>query len=116
MYTNIPAEPALTVISNYIHAADRTRLNHYNLPALIEALQIVFQNNVIQFGDTYWQQTSGTGMGTSPAPPWATIFYALHENTSCKNIAKISSSTNTLLTMSWNLATPPMPTSKLTPM
>eukprot|EP00804_Cyclotella_cryptica_P005818 CCRYP_000116-RA/>CCRYP_000116-RA protein AED:0.39 eAED:0.47 QI:0/0/0/1/0/0/3/0/287 len=47
---------------------------------LIDAIEIVFRNNVIQFGDTYWRQISGTGMGISPAPPWATIFYALHEN------------------------------------
>ncbi len=71
MYANISTELALTVISNYIAVADGKFFHHYNSQAFI----------VIQFGHTYWQQTSGTGMGISPASPWATIFYALHENT-----------------------------------
>eukprot|EP00804_Cyclotella_cryptica_P023972 CCRYP_010071-RA/>CCRYP_010071-RA protein AED:0.12 eAED:0.08 QI:0/0/0/0.75/0/0/4/0/195 len=42
--------------------------------ALIEAIEIVFKNNILQFGDTCWRQISGTGMGIAPAPPWATIY------------------------------------------
>jgi hypothetical protein len=79
MYTCIPTEPALDLISSYLRTNENNTFHHYNSNALIEALQIVFQNNLIQFGDTYWQQISGTGMGISPAPPWATIFYGLHE-------------------------------------
>ena len=48
--------------------------------ALIEAMNIVFRNNLFKFGDTFWRQKSGTAMGTSPAPTYATIFYALHKN------------------------------------
>ena len=79
MYTSIPTEPALDLISSYIQTNENSMFHHYNSNMLIEALHIIFQNNLIQFGDTYWQQISGTGMGISPAPPWATIFYALHE-------------------------------------
>ncbi len=79
MFTNIPTDAALHAISTYLRTHENTTFHHYDSTALIEALQIVFKNNFIQFGDTYWQQISGTGMGISPAPPWATIFYALHE-------------------------------------
>jgi hypothetical protein len=48
--------------------------------ALFEAIHIVFENIGIAFGDTYWKQISGTGMGISPAPPWATIFFGLFEH------------------------------------
>eukprot|EP00956_Cyclotella_meneghiniana_P024221 scaffold48325_cov40-Cyclotella_meneghiniana.AAC.3 len=56
--------------------------------ALIEAMNIVFQNNLFKFGDTYWRQKSGTAMGTPPAPPYATIFYAIHENEMLKKWSK----------------------------
>ncbi len=79
MYTNIQTKPALTLISAYLRTNEGTPFHHYHSDTIIEALEIVFQNNFLQFGDTYWQQISGTGMGISPAPPWATIFYALHE-------------------------------------
>jgi hypothetical protein len=79
MYTNIKTDPALTTISEYIHAEEGKAFHHYDANALTEALEIVFRNNLIKFGDTYWRQISGTGMGISPAPPWATIFFALHE-------------------------------------
>ena len=39
----------------------------------------MFLNNYFKFGDTFWRQKSGTGMGISPAPPWATIFFGLYE-------------------------------------
>lgn len=81
MYTNIRTEPALHHISEYIKSVrHEPRFNHLCPEALIEALHIVFENNMFKFGDTYWHQISGTAMGTPPAPAWATIFYALHEN------------------------------------
>ena len=52
---------------------------HYNTESLIEAIHIVFENNVIAFGDTYWKQISGTDMGISPVHPRATIFFSLFE-------------------------------------
>ena len=48
--------------------------------ALMNALQIVMKNNVFTFGDTTWKQLTGTAMGTPPAPPWATFYYALLES------------------------------------
>ena len=81
MYTNIATEPALAEISKYLREHESTLFKHYKSETLIEALEIIFRNNLFKFGDTFWRQKSGTGMGISPAPPWATIFFALHEDT-----------------------------------
>jgi hypothetical protein len=80
MYTNIRTEAAITHITDLLHQEAGKQFHHYDTEALTEAMKIVFRNNLIKFGDTYWRQTSGTGMGIAPAPPWATIYFAIHEN------------------------------------
>ena len=52
MYTNIPTDIALQAISKYLSANENIIFHHYDSNALIEALQIIFNNNFIQFGDT----------------------------------------------------------------
>ena len=81
MYTYIPTEPAIVEFSSYLRAEEGSTFNHYRSDSLIAALEIVFRNNIFAFGDTFWQQVAGTGMGVSPAPPWETIFFALYEHT-----------------------------------
>ena len=77
MYTNIPTHRTLLFIGQY--------LQHEQFPdipveALMEALHLVMTNNIFTFSDTTWKQMTGTAMGTPPAPPWATLYYALLEN------------------------------------
>eukprot|EP00804_Cyclotella_cryptica_P010837 CCRYP_008763-RA/>CCRYP_008763-RA protein AED:0.42 eAED:0.52 QI:0/-1/0/1/-1/1/1/0/212 len=79
MYTNIKTDVALTLISELIRQELHKPQQPSYTEALISALHIVFTNSIVKFGDTYWRQISGTGMGIAPAPPWATIFYALHK-------------------------------------
>eukprot|EP00804_Cyclotella_cryptica_P024430 CCRYP_019270-RB/>CCRYP_019270-RB protein AED:0.45 eAED:-0.37 QI:0/-1/0/1/-1/0/1/0/360 len=79
MYTNIKTDVALPAISEFIREELNNRQPHAYIEALIDALNIVFTNSIMKFGNTYWQQISSTGMGIAPAPPWATIFDALHE-------------------------------------
>ena len=79
MYTNIKTPPALSEISAYLRREEGVSFHHYRSQTLIDALNIVFKHNFLKFGDTYWRQKSGTGMGISPAPPWATIFFGLYE-------------------------------------
>jgi hypothetical protein len=78
MYTNIRTAPALQAVSSYL------RTNYPNLSgnveAIIDALHLVFENNLFKFGDTIWKQCSGTAMGTPPAPPWATIVFGITED------------------------------------
>ncbi len=54
MYTNIPTDKALNELS--------TQLEHVH-----DALDLIMNNNVFQFSDTFWKQRSGTAMGTPPA-------------------------------------------------
>eukprot|EP00956_Cyclotella_meneghiniana_P035160 scaffold112213_cov44-Cyclotella_meneghiniana.AAC.1 len=83
MYTNIKTDPALSSITHHIR--NKVRMSENKKEALIEAMNIVFRTNLFKFGDTYWLQKSGTAMGTPPAPPYATIFYALHEKMKCSH-------------------------------
>ena len=77
MYTNIPTSKGLKLISNYLQHRFSQELP---VKAIVEALDIVMNNNLFQFGDMFFKQNTGTAMGAPPAPPWATIYMALSEN------------------------------------
>ena len=88
MYTNIPTEQALRTIGRYLRAHP-TRFLDVPVKALMEALTLIMKNNFFTFGDTSWVQLSGCAMGTPPAPPYATLCFAPHEDDcvdSCSNV------------------------------
>ena len=81
MYTNIHFEHAHSEISDWFR-----RMEYYNkLPpnfpveAVLEALKIVMNNNLFEWGNMYLLQKRGTAMGTSSACEWATLYYGVHE-------------------------------------
>ena len=78
MYTNIDTDQALREIARYLRR-NPVLCSDIPVEALLAALTLVMKNNVIQFGDTHWLQLQGAAMGTPPAPPYATLFYAIHE-------------------------------------
>ena len=82
MYTNIDSEHALEVIGKWLDKLHRDGLLPQNFPlaAVKEAMALVMQNNVFEWGDLYFLQLLGTAMGTSAACMWATIYFAVHEN------------------------------------
>ena len=78
MYTNIPTNTAIMLIAKHIRKSvieERPKQNE----ALIAALKLVMLNNIFSFGDMTFKQLNGTAMGTPPAPPYATIYYGIHE-------------------------------------
>lgn len=79
MYTNIPTNIALRKIAEYLHD-NEDLFPGIPTDALIAALKLVMKNNIFTFGDTGWLQKTGTAMGTPPAPPWATLYFAIHED------------------------------------
>ncbi len=77
MYTNIDTDHALEVIATFL----RTSPLCADVPsdAIIAGLEIIMRNNIFRFGDTFWHQRQGTAMGTPPAPPYATLYFGIHE-------------------------------------
>ena len=78
MYTNINTKMALWEIGNFLQSRSRS-FPTIPFAALSEAIGIVMQHNVFQFGDTYWLQKVGTAMGTPPGPSYANLFFAIKE-------------------------------------
>ena len=79
MYTNIPTNTAIMLIAKHIRKSVTDEGPKQN-EALIAALKLVMLNNIFSFGDMTFKQLNGIAMGTPPAPPYATIYYGLHEN------------------------------------
>ena len=89
MYTNIPTNTAIMLIAKHIRKSvieERPKQNE----ALLTVLKLVMLNNIFSFGDMTFKQLNGTAMGTPPAPPYATIYYGIHEKTSFQNITNMS--------------------------
>jgi hypothetical protein len=75
MYTNIDTKHAISVITKYLQSTEQI----VNVDALINGLTILMEHNIFQFGDTHFVQLTGTAMGTPPAPPYATLYFYIHE-------------------------------------
>lgn len=78
MYTNIDTNAAIKAIHKYIES---NPLLFPSIPihALIDAIQMIMTRNIFQFGDTFWQQLTGTAMGAPPAPTYATVSFGTFE-------------------------------------
>jgi hypothetical protein len=80
MYTNIDTNHAMSVIPQFLNTQP-THATIHEKNAAIEGLDLIMKNNIFQFGNTYWVQLNGTAMGVSPSCVYATIYYAVHEQT-----------------------------------
>ena len=80
MYTNINTNHALRIIGDYLQR-NSSKFPSVPYEAVMVGLSLIMNNNVFRFGDTFWHQLQGTAMGTPPAVPYATLFYAICEAT-----------------------------------
>ena len=79
IYTNIPTHTALNLIGKQITQYKRKSNETYPADAIREALHLVMTMNIFTFGDLTLKQLNGTAMGTPPAPPYANVYYGIHE-------------------------------------
>jgi hypothetical protein len=80
MYTNIPTNTAINVIGQKLRRYASSHDSSYPVMAVQSALSLVMRNNVFTFGDMTFKQLNGTAMGTPPAPPYATLYYSVYED------------------------------------
>ena len=79
MYTNIPTHTALNLISKCLLQHQQTKNLLYPINTVCKGLRLVMTQNIFTFGDLTFKQLNGTAMGTPPAPPYATVYFGIHE-------------------------------------
>ena len=79
MYTNIPTHTALNQIGKCLTQHQRKCNGDYPHDAVQSGLCLIMTLNIFTSGDLTFKQLNGTAMGTPLAPPYATIYYGIHE-------------------------------------
>ena len=80
MYTNINTQQCIERLKTFL--LDNTTLEqfpHIKPAALIDAIDIVMNNNRMRFGEFTVHQHKGIAMGMAPAPSIANLFVAIYE-------------------------------------
>jgi hypothetical protein len=81
MYTNIDSATGLLTFQNFFEVNVHHIPPHFPVALFLKILEIIMNNNIFTFSNTYWLQLSGTAMGTPAACAYATITYGHFENT-----------------------------------
>jgi hypothetical protein len=81
MYTTINTETTLCTITRYFHPHTElvNEVIDLSMELLLEALLLIISKNAVCFGNMHWLKLTGTVMVTRPAPPYATMFFGIHE-------------------------------------
>jgi hypothetical protein len=80
MYTNIDPGEGVNTLCLYLNKyASEGKGSTLNKELVCELMKLVMENNIFQFGNSYWKQNVGTAMGTPCACIYATIFFAWFE-------------------------------------
>ena len=79
MYTNIPTHTGLNLIGKYLTQYQCKCNGEYPHDAVQAGLQLIMTLNIFTFVDLTFKQLNRTTMGTPLAPPYATIYFGIHE-------------------------------------
>ena len=79
MYPSINTKQCLDRLSGFLLSPDISNRYGFEPTALIEALDVIMNNNHMHFGDVTVKQISSIAMGMSPAPTIANLFVAIYE-------------------------------------
>jgi len=102
MYTNIDTNTGVNAIRDLISTNQNLIPSSFPTEFFLRVLEIVMDNNIFTFGNTFWLQNTGTAMGTPAAPLYSILSFGHHENiTVLLTFPQIFFSINDTLTMSW---------------
>ena len=79
LYTNIPTYTALNLTCKYLTKYKLKNNKNYPQEAVRAGLRLIMTMNIFTVRDLTLKQLNVTAMGTPPAPPYATIYYEIHE-------------------------------------
>lgn len=90
MYTNIKTPEGVEQVKRFLDKLDRNQklLSDFPKKELLKALEIVMNNNIIQFSNSFWIQLSGAAIGIPPTCIYVRIFFNDAEKTLSKKFAK----------------------------
>jgi len=80
MYTNIDTQQAINSMQDFIQVNLDKIPSNFPTTLFLNILEIVMNNNIFSFGDTFWLQLTCTAMGMPAACSYATITFGQHEN------------------------------------
>jgi hypothetical protein len=79
MYTDITTEKAIKTFETLFNSPQIDIPPDFPRTLFLQILEIIMNNNILVFHDTYWLQKHGNAMGTPEACLYATIAYGIHE-------------------------------------
>ena len=80
LYSNIPHDLGREAISYWVSNFPFNLHHRFTEEFIIDAIDIILNNNTFQFDDKQYVQILGTAMGTKMAPTYATLILAFLEN------------------------------------
>ena len=77
MYPNIKTEHALDIVRMFLEelAREGKLPRYFDIEMILKAARIVMYWNIMEYGDCYFKNISGTAMGTPAAVLWAIIYF-----------------------------------------